>query len=159
MPKRKFLSVTSFICQDAGKLRNPHQNQVSSRSAVSQGETDHYHFPSGSRMSCTMPALDRLCQEVRIRDVNASWRVSYRNDDDTSVILGVETKINQATPARTIRTCQQRSDTRRACQRRFATSATRCRQRAPKREGLFINLCGSGPANPIVLAHARHDSV
>jgi len=55
-----------------------------------------------------MPAIGSRCHELRIPDVDTSWRIFYRIDDDAILILEVEAKKTRTTPRRTIENCQRR---------------------------------------------------
>ena len=55
-----------------------------------------------------MPAVGRLCHELRIPDGSRDWRVMYRVDRDAVVILEVFRKQTAATPRAVIETCRDR---------------------------------------------------
>jgi phage-related protein len=48
------------------------------------------------------------CQELRVRDVGADWRIVCRVDPDAIVILEVFSKKTRATPRSVIETCIRR---------------------------------------------------
>ena len=48
--------------------------------------------------SRSMPGIGPRCHELRIVDVNATWRIVYRVDPDAVVIAEVFKKKSQATP-------------------------------------------------------------
>ena len=48
------------------------------------------------------------CHELRVRDVEADWRIVYRLDSDAVVILEVFAKKTRATPKTIIDTCTRR---------------------------------------------------
>jgi phage-related protein len=58
--------------------------------------------------SRTMPSIGKQCHELRINDVNKTWRIVYYIDDDAIVILEVFAKKSQKTPTKVIETCQRR---------------------------------------------------
>jgi phage-related protein len=55
-----------------------------------------------------MPAIGRRCHELRINDINGTWRVMYRIDSDAIVITDVFMKKTQKTPGSVIATCKKR---------------------------------------------------
>ncbi|MGZ5437054.1 MAG: type II toxin-antitoxin system RelE/ParE family toxin [Pyrinomonadaceae bacterium] len=55
-----------------------------------------------------MPIIGPHCHELRIRDQEKSWRIVYRTDHDSIVILEVFRKTTQATPSRVIEDCKRR---------------------------------------------------
>lgn len=55
-----------------------------------------------------MPSIGPRCHELRIPDVDATWRILYRIDPDAIVITEVFAKKTQATPQHIIATCQRR---------------------------------------------------
>ena len=55
-----------------------------------------------------MPSIGSRCQELRIVDENATWRVIYRIDADAIVIGDVFSKKTQATPKTVIEACKRR---------------------------------------------------
>lgn len=69
---------------------------------LQQGET---LSPPHSR---PMPRIARRCHELRIPDVQATWRIVYRADPDAIVIAEVFSKKTSATPQHVIETCQRR---------------------------------------------------
>jgi phage-related protein len=58
--------------------------------------------------SRAMPSIGKQCHELRINDVNKTWRIIYCIDDDAIVILEVFTKKSQKTPAKVTEACQKR---------------------------------------------------
>ena len=44
------------------------------------------------------PAIGERCHELRIVDVNATWRIIYRIDPDAIVIADVYSKKSRTTP-------------------------------------------------------------
>ena len=55
-----------------------------------------------------MATIGPRCHELRIQDVAATWRIVYRTDRDTVIIVEVFSKKSSQTPAATIATCRQR---------------------------------------------------
>ena len=58
--------------------------------------------------SRSMPSIGRRCHELRINDENCTWRIIYRIDADSIVILEVFDKKTQATPQNIISICKDR---------------------------------------------------
>lgn len=55
-----------------------------------------------------MPTIGPRCHELRITDVNTTWRIIYRIDHDAIVLLSVFAKETQATPKNIIDMCKGR---------------------------------------------------
>ncbi|MCH7980777.1 MAG: type II toxin-antitoxin system RelE/ParE family toxin [Proteobacteria bacterium] len=55
-----------------------------------------------------MPSMGRRCHELRIPDVDISWRVVYRIDSDAIVIAEVFSKKTGKTPKSVIDRCKAR---------------------------------------------------
>jgi phage-related protein len=55
-----------------------------------------------------MPTIGRRCHELRIQDVQVTWRIVYRLDSDAIVIVDVFGKKTSATPNTIIESCQKR---------------------------------------------------
>ncbi|MGA0200107.1 MAG: type II toxin-antitoxin system RelE/ParE family toxin [Prochlorotrichaceae cyanobacterium] len=55
-----------------------------------------------------MPSIGSHCHELRIRDEDKNWRIIYRIDDDSIVIIEVFSKTTQATPKSVIEVCKKR---------------------------------------------------
>lgn len=55
-----------------------------------------------------MPAIGRHCHELRIVDVDATWRIIYRTDADAIVVADVFPKKTQVTPKSVIDACRRR---------------------------------------------------
>jgi phage-related protein len=55
-----------------------------------------------------MPTIGPRCYELRINDVNGTWRIAYRIDADAIVIAEVFSKKTGTTPKSVIETCQKR---------------------------------------------------
>ena len=62
----------------------------------------------GMPHSRPMPLVGPRCQELRVHDVGADWRIVYRLDPDAIVILEVFTKKTRATPKTVIDVCRRR---------------------------------------------------
>ena len=55
-----------------------------------------------------MPSIGPRCYELRIRDKDSTWRVVYRIDHDSILIVEVFNKKTQQTPKQVIETCKAR---------------------------------------------------
>jgi len=55
-----------------------------------------------------MPDIGPRCHELRVNDVNKTWRVIYRIDDDAIVVVEVFEKKTRATPRQVIANCKRR---------------------------------------------------
>ena len=55
-----------------------------------------------------MPAIGERCHELRIVDVNATWRIIYRVDPDAIVIVDVFSKKSRTTPKSVIARSRKR---------------------------------------------------
>jgi len=55
-----------------------------------------------------MPAVGQRCHELRIVDVNVTWRIVYRVDPDAVVIAEVFKKKSQTTPQSIIEVSRRR---------------------------------------------------
>lgn len=55
-----------------------------------------------------MPGIGANCHELRINDVNSTWRIIYKIDEDAIIILEVFNKKTQKTPQQVIDTCKKR---------------------------------------------------
>jgi phage-related protein len=55
-----------------------------------------------------MTSIGARCHELRINDVDNSWRIMYRIDEDAIVILEVFAKKTGKTPVNIIDMCKQR---------------------------------------------------
>ena len=62
----------------------------------------HFH----TRAQCR--TLARAANELRINDVNKTWRVIYRIDDDAILVVEVFKKKTRATPRQIIANCKRR---------------------------------------------------
>lgn len=55
-----------------------------------------------------MPSVGTRCHELRINDIDKTWRIMYRIDEDAIVILEVFVKKSGKTPKKIIEICRQR---------------------------------------------------
>jgi phage-related protein len=55
-----------------------------------------------------MPVIGPRCQELRVRDADATWRLVYRVDEDAIVIVDVFSKKTAQTPRHVIDRCRRR---------------------------------------------------
>jgi len=55
-----------------------------------------------------MPAIGERCHELRVIDINATWRIIYRIDPDAIVIMDVFSKKTRAIPQSVIHRSRQR---------------------------------------------------
>ena len=55
-----------------------------------------------------MQSIGRRCNELRIADVNTTWRIIYRIDEDAIILLEVFAQKTQTTPKKVIDTCKKR---------------------------------------------------
>ncbi len=62
----------------------------------------------GMPHSKPMPAIGARCQELRILDVEATWRIIYRIDPDAIVIADVFSKKSRTTPQSVIARSKRR---------------------------------------------------
>jgi phage-related protein len=58
--------------------------------------------------SLSMPSIGERCHELKVVDVNATWRIIYRIDPDAIVILDVFSKKTRATPKSEINRSRKR---------------------------------------------------
>lgn len=55
-----------------------------------------------------MPSVGVGCHELRLRDSAIDWRVLYRVDSDTILVIEIFQKKTQRTPKNVIKLCQTR---------------------------------------------------
>jgi phage-related protein len=55
-----------------------------------------------------MPSIGERCHELRVVDINATWRIIYRIDPDAIVILDVFSKKTRTTPLSVINRSRKR---------------------------------------------------
>lgn len=55
-----------------------------------------------------MPSIGKSCHELRINDVDGTWRIIYRIDTDAILILEVFDKKTNRTPVKAIDVCKTR---------------------------------------------------
>jgi len=62
----------------------------------------------GMPHSRPMPAIGPRCHELRVRDENVNWRIIYRIDVDSILIVEVFAKTTRQTPRSVIDACRTR---------------------------------------------------
>ena len=62
----------------------------------------------GPPHSRPMTSIGKRCHELRIAGEQQTWRIMYRIDPDTILILEVFSKKTQQTPKRVIEACRKR---------------------------------------------------
>jgi phage-related protein len=62
----------------------------------------------GMLHSRPMPDIGPRCHELRVNDVNKTWRLLYRIDEDAVVVADVFSKKTHSTPRQVIADCQRR---------------------------------------------------
>lgn len=62
----------------------------------------------GMPHSRPLPVIGRRCHELRIVDVDATWRIVYRIDPDAIVIAEVFSKRTRRMPKAVIDSCRRR---------------------------------------------------
>ena len=55
-----------------------------------------------------MPIIGPRCHELRIQDEDKTWRIVYRIDEDSILILDVFEKRTQTTPKSVVDSCKRR---------------------------------------------------
>lgn len=55
-----------------------------------------------------MPSIGTRCYELRIRDADKNWRIIYRIDDDSILIVEVFNKTTRSTSKNVIEICKKR---------------------------------------------------
>ena len=91
-----------------GEIKTPPMSEEARREAgfllrrLQQGE--NLALPH----SRPMPVVGPRCHELRVNDVNKTWRVIYRIDDDAILVIEVFEKKTRATPPRIIANCKRR---------------------------------------------------
>ena len=55
-----------------------------------------------------MPSIGTRCHELRIKDKSHTWRIVYRTDPDTVLVLEVFDKDTEQTPKGVIDNCKKR---------------------------------------------------
>jgi phage-related protein len=55
-----------------------------------------------------MPGIGKRCHELRIPDINGTWRIIYRIDPDAIIIVDVFEKKTEKTPKQVIAIAQRR---------------------------------------------------
>jgi phage-related protein len=64
----------------------------------------------GMPHSRPMPVIGPGCHELRVRDRGHLWRIMYRIDSDSIVVVGVFDKSTRSTPKQVIDLCRCRLD-------------------------------------------------
>ena len=59
-------------------------------------------------VSRPMPSVAFHCHELRINDLDKTWRIIYRIDEDEILIIEVFNKTTNKTPEKVIKICQKR---------------------------------------------------
>jgi phage-related protein len=59
-------------------------------------------------VSRPMPSIASHCHELRINDGDKTWRIIYRIDEDTIIILEIFNKTTNQTPKKVIENCRKR---------------------------------------------------
>jgi len=62
----------------------------------------------GMPHSRPMTTIGLRCNELRVKDIDANWRIVYRIDSDAVILLEVFSKKTGKTPKRIIEICKQR---------------------------------------------------
>jgi len=62
----------------------------------------------GMPHSRPMTTIELRCNELRVKDIDANWRIVYRIDSDAVILLEVFSKKTGKTPKRIIEICKQR---------------------------------------------------
>ena len=91
-----------------GEIKTPRMSEAARREAgfllrrLQQGE--NLALPH----SRPMPDIGPRCHELRINDVNKTWRVIYRIDEDAILVVEVFEKKMRTTPRQIIANCRRR---------------------------------------------------
>ncbi len=98
--------------QAAGLVRRGSQNSTILRGGEIRSGISAARLQQGDRLSMPnsrpMPPIGPRCHELRINDVDQTWRIIYRTDPDAIVILEVFSKKTNQTPKKVIDTCKKR---------------------------------------------------
>ena len=62
----------------------------------------------GMPHSRPMPSIGPRCHELRVRDDAHNWRIIYRIDENSILIVDVFTKTSRQTPQAVIHKCRSR---------------------------------------------------
>ncbi len=91
-----------------GEIRTPPMSEAARRETgfllrrLQQGE--NLALPH----SRPMPDIGPRCHELRVNDVNKTWRVIYRIDEDAVLVVDVFEKKTRTTPRQIIANCKRR---------------------------------------------------
>ncbi|MBI2927535.1 MAG: type II toxin-antitoxin system RelE/ParE family toxin [Verrucomicrobia bacterium] len=91
-----------------GEIKTPPMSEAARRETgfllrrLQQGDS------IGLPHSRPMPDIGPRCHELRVNDLNKTWRVIYRIDDDAIVVVEVFEKKTRATPPRLLADCRRR---------------------------------------------------
>ena len=91
-----------------GEIKTPPMSEAARRETgfllrrLQQGE--HLGLPH----SRPMPDIGSRCHELRANDVNKTWRIIYRLDEDAILVVEVFEKKTRATPQMVIENCRRR---------------------------------------------------
>jgi phage-related protein len=91
-----------------GEIKTPPMSAAARRETgfllrrLQQGE--HLGLPH----SRPMPDIGSRCHELRVNDLNKTWRIIYRVDDDAIVVAEVFEKKTRRTPQQVVENCQRR---------------------------------------------------
>jgi len=91
-----------------GEIKTPPMSAAARRETgfllrrLQQGE--HLGLPH----SRPMPDIGPRCHELRVNDLNKTWRIIYRVDDDSIVVAEVFEKKTRRTPQQVVGNCQRR---------------------------------------------------
>jgi len=91
-----------------GEIKTPPMSEAARRETgfllrrLQQGER------VGLPHSRPMPNIGAHCHELRVNDVNKTWRIIYRLDEDAILVAEVFEKKTRATPQMVIENCRRR---------------------------------------------------
>jgi phage-related protein len=91
-----------------GEIKTPPMSEAARRETgflirrLQQGE--NLELPH----SRPMPSIGPRCHELRVNDLNKTWRIIYRIDEDAIVVADLFEKKTRATPRQVIADCQRR---------------------------------------------------
>ena len=91
-----------------GEIQTPPMSRAARRETgfllrrLQQGES------LGLPHSRPMRVIGSHCHELRVNDINKTWRIIYRTDHDAIVVVEVFDKKTRATPHHIITECQRR---------------------------------------------------
>ncbi len=91
-----------------GEVKSPPFSQAARREAGFLLRMLQEGGSLGMPHSRPMPGIGGRCHELRIQDVNQTWRLVYRTDPDAIVILAVFSKKTQVTPKAIVDACRAR---------------------------------------------------